>query len=47
MPICRSSGACEMWENEFYNILRLWRSGPITLISMTFYLHTLHFTFVI
>jgi hypothetical protein len=18
MPICRSSGACEMWENEFY-----------------------------
>jgi len=24
------------------NIPRLWRSGPITLISMTFYLHTLH-----
>jgi hypothetical protein len=23
------------------NIPRLWRSGPITLISMTFYLHTL------
>jgi hypothetical protein len=41
MSICRSSGACEMWENEFYK-----HPAPLALRtdnvdSNDLYLHTL------